>query len=335
MSLISVCKNLFKAQGMTLVLATSGVLLTGCGAGTADGTYTVDVATNSDGTTGITVTPPTTTPTEPAPTAPTEPAHSLSLTSQPSAASIYEGQSQTFSLAYSNSHPVTVSWYKDGALISGATGTSYTVANATTAAAGTYSCAVTDGTLTANCSSFALNVNQIVRITSQPSNQMLNEGLNATFSVTATGTGPLSYQWYFNNQAMTGKTAAQLSLTNILKANEGQYKVVVSNAGSTVTSSVASLSVIANPTGKAKITWAAPTKRANGTTLASSDISGYEVYYSTSASGAMTKLATATAAEASLIVTELASGNHYFAMTTVDKSGVTSAQSSRFQVAIP
>lgn len=334
MSFISVCKNLVKAQGMMLVVASSGVLLTGCGAGTADGTYTVEVQTAENGTTGITVTPPTTTPTEPAPTTPTEPAHALSLTSQPSSASVFEGQSQTFTLGYSNSHPVTVSWYKNGALISGATGNSYTIASATTGSAGNYTCAVTDGTLTANCSTFALTVNQIVKITQQPSNQILNEGLNATLSVTATGTGPLSYQWYFNNQAMTGKTTAQLSLTGITKANEGQYKVVVTNAGSNATSNVASLSVIANPIGKAQLNWQAPTKRADGSNLAANEISGYEVFYSTSASGEMTKLTTTTAAELSLLVDELATGTHYFALTTVDTSGAISSKSSRFSVAI-
>lgn len=329
MLLVSLCKTLLKVQGMALVLTTSGLLLGGCGGGSQSSGST-EPPVQTDGGDGSGTQTGTT---DPTPT-PTPEQHSLSLTSQPSNAVIYEGQNQTFSLAYSNSHPVSVSWYRNGSPISGASGNSYTVANATTGSAGTYSCAVTDGTLTVNCASFSLTVNQIVRITQQPTNQMVNEGVNVSFSVAATGTGPVSYQWYFNDQPLTGKTAAQLSLTDTTSVNGGQYHVRVSNGGSSANSSKATLTVISNPNGIVQLSWNAPTKRADGSTLASSDIASYQVFHGDSATGALAQLTTVTGAELSLQVEELAKGTHYFALTTVDTQGLVSAQSSRIAVAV-
>ena len=45
-------------------------------------------------------------------------------------------------------------------------------------------------------------------ITSQPSSQSVATGAAATFSVVATGTAPLSYQWQIGGAAITGATAA-------------------------------------------------------------------------------------------------------------------------------
>jgi len=334
MSLVSLCKTLLKVQGMALVLTTSGLLLGGCGGGSQSSGSTDTPVQTDGGTTDGSGTQTSGTEPTPAPAPTPEQPHSLSLASQPSNTVIYEGQSQTFSLAYNNSHPVSVSWYRNGSPISGASGNSYTVANATTGSTGTYSCAVTDGTLTVNCASFSLTVNQIVRITQQPSNQMVNEGVNVSFSVAATGTGPVSYQWYFNDQPLTGKTAAQLSLTGTTSVNGGQYHVRVSNGGSSANSSKATLTVISNPNGIVQLSWNAPTKRADGSTLASSDIASYQVFHADSATGALTQLTTVTGAELSLQVEELAKGTHYFALTTVDTQGLVSAQSSRIAIAI-
>ena len=307
------------------MIASSSLLLSGCGGGSADSTKVQSASTGSTETSG------SDTGTDQPTTAP----HSLSLSSQPSSATIYEGQSRTFTLAVSNNYPVTVSWYKDGSKITGASGTSYTVTAATTASAGTYSCSVTDGTLTANCSNFSLVVNQIVRITQQPTNQMVSAGANVSLSVTATGTGPLNYQWYFNSQAMNGKTTAQLDLSNITADNSGNYYCVVRNGGSNATSSTAAVSVVgAAATGSAQVSWSRPTTRADGSTLAAGDIAGYQLYYSPTASGQLTPLTSLTAAELAVQVDDLIVGTHYFALTTTDINGLESAQSSRFSVTI-
>lgn len=59
-------------------------------------------------------------------------------------------------------------------------------------------------------------------------------GQNVTFSVSASGTSPLSYQWNCNSNAITSATNATLTLPNISQAQAGAYSVTVSdNTGAT------------------------------------------------------------------------------------------------------
>lgn len=80
-------------------------------------------------------------------------------------------------------------------------------------------------------------------ITSQPASQTVNPGANATFSVSASGDPPLTYQWNFNNVAIPGATDFTLVLTNVSSANAGDYQVIVANNFGSVTSVVAVLTV--------------------------------------------------------------------------------------------
>ncbi len=81
-------------------------------------------------------------------------------------------------------------------------------------------------------------------ITSQPINQTVTAGSGAMFTVSATGTAPLSYQWRSNNSNIGGQTNSSLSLTNVQPGQSGNmYSVIVSNAFGSVTSSNALLTV--------------------------------------------------------------------------------------------
>jgi hypothetical protein len=77
----------------------------------------------------------------------------------------------------------------------------------------------------------------------QPQSQTFRQGSNVTFAVTASGTPPLRYQWYFEGSALANRTNASLLITNIQPVNGGNYFVVVSNFASAVTSVVATLTV--------------------------------------------------------------------------------------------
>ena len=75
-------------------------------------------------------------------------------------------------------------------------------------------------------------------------------GTTATFEVFAVGSGPVRYQWFKAGIALvdggnvSAAATATLSLTNVLKADEGGYTVGVSDAFGSVTSRVATLTVI-------------------------------------------------------------------------------------------
>jgi len=80
-------------------------------------------------------------------------------------------------------------------------------------------------------------------ITAQPITQAVNQGANATFTVQATGTAPLSYQWRHNSLAIPGATGSVYTRANVQPADMGSYSVVVTNSAGTATSSNAMLSL--------------------------------------------------------------------------------------------
>ncbi|MDW7980099.1 MAG: immunoglobulin domain-containing protein, partial [Verrucomicrobiales bacterium] len=81
-------------------------------------------------------------------------------------------------------------------------------------------------------------------ITAHPQNLTNAVGYEAVFSVSATGTLPLAYQWFFNNAAIPGQTNATLRFTIGSTADAGPYFVVVTNRFGAATSAVATLTVI-------------------------------------------------------------------------------------------
>jgi hypothetical protein len=87
---------------------------------------------------------------------------------------------------------------------------------------------------------------QLPAITVPPANQTVAVGSNALFSVTASGTVPLSYQWEFNTTNLAAATNSSLALTGVQTANAGIYAVVVTNLAGSVTSS-AVLAVLTPP----------------------------------------------------------------------------------------
>jgi hypothetical protein len=83
-------------------------------------------------------------------------------------------------------------------------------------------------------------------ITTQPSNQTVTVGATATFSVVATGTTPLTYQWQKGTTPITGATAASYTTTATTSSDNGsQFEVVVTNSVGTITSNAATLTVTA------------------------------------------------------------------------------------------
>jgi hypothetical protein len=76
------------------------------------------------------------------------------------------------------------------------------------------------------------------RIVSQPQDQTIAQGEDATFNVSATGFGPLRYQWLAGSTPIIGATNAALHFYNVTSNNAASYSVVVSNFfGSTLSAS--------------------------------------------------------------------------------------------------
>ena len=84
-------------------------------------------------------------------------------------------------------------------------------------------------------------------ITLGPFSQTVSEEGNVTFYVTVVSLTQLSYQWYFNNSPIAGATGSSLGLTGVTSKNAGGYYVNVVNAGGSVNSGTATLTVTLTP----------------------------------------------------------------------------------------
>ena len=86
-------------------------------------------------------------------------------------------------------------------------------------------------------------------IITQPMNQTVSPGREATFRVFATGSAPLAYQWYFNGTNLEGATDPTYTTHNVALADSGsQFSCLVSNAYGTMLSSNAVLTAVIRPT---------------------------------------------------------------------------------------
>src|SRR5690348_6904221 len=74
--------------------------------------------------------------------------------------------------------------------------------------------------------------------------QAANLGSTTSFSINATGTAPLWFQWQFNGQDLLGQTNKTLTITNTSPADEGDYQVLVTNLAGSVSTDLARLYVV-------------------------------------------------------------------------------------------
>jgi len=81
-------------------------------------------------------------------------------------------------------------------------------------------------------------------IVSQPEDQTVKAGSNALFSISANGTAPLRYQWYFNGEAIDGATESAFARLAVQEDQAGAYQVIVTNAAGSAASRVATLTVL-------------------------------------------------------------------------------------------
>src|SRR5207247_6680384 len=71
----------------------------------------------------------------------------------------------------------------------------------------------------------------------------ISAGETLLLSVDAGGTPTLAYQWRKNDVNIAGATASTYTKTNVAAADNGDYKVVITNAYGAVTSFVATISI--------------------------------------------------------------------------------------------
>lgn len=85
-------------------------------------------------------------------------------------------------------------------------------------------------------------------IQSQPTDKIVVQGQTATFTVGANGGDKLAYSWLFNGQIIKGASKTSYLISKVQSTDAGSYSVIVSNTWGSVTSSVATLTVVPSAT---------------------------------------------------------------------------------------
>lgn len=166
------------------------------------------------------------------------------LATQPQSQSVSAGTDFSLSVTTAASAlSATYQWRKDGVGIAGATSATYSITGFQAAAAGSYTVAVTNALGTAISAPAVLAIDIPLAITTQPANTTVTSGQSATFSVTAVGNAPLSYQWRRGGFPISGATAANFTMPAARRSDADFYDVVVSNPSGSLTATTVSLSV--------------------------------------------------------------------------------------------
>ncbi|HEY5909474.1 MAG TPA: LamG-like jellyroll fold domain-containing protein [Verrucomicrobiae bacterium] len=167
---------------------------------------------------------------------------------QPQSQTVDWGTPVTFSVAATGTPPLTYEWRKDDVAISGANSAAYSIPSVQTNDAGTYSVLVTNAAGWIISSNAVLTVNLTPPvIVAQPQSQTVNSGGMASFTVSATGTPPLTYEWRKDDVAISGANGAVYSIPSVQTNDAGTYSVLVSNVSGWVISSNAILTVVPPP----------------------------------------------------------------------------------------
>jgi hypothetical protein len=169
------------------------------------------------------------------------------ITAQPVSQSVTAGQIATFSVTTSSS-AVTYQWMKNGVFISGANSSNYSTPVTTITDNGeqfTVSVRNAAGTTSSNSAQLKVTAPVIApTITSQPKAQSVTAGQAAKFSVTATGTAPITYQWSRKGSPIVGATSSGYTTALTAASDNGsQFTVRVSNIAGNVVSNAATLTV--------------------------------------------------------------------------------------------
>ncbi len=155
----------------------------------------------------------------------------VSISSHPTAATVCAGQSNQFCIT-ANGTTISYQWQRNGTNIANATSACYTATQA-----GAYRCVVSNscGSLTSNAAT--LTVNTSPTVTTHPVAGTVCSGDTYSLCVSATGTGPLNYQWQRNSVNIANANAACYAATTT-----GTYRCIITNACGQATSNSAVVS---------------------------------------------------------------------------------------------
>ena len=174
------------------------------------------------------------------------PAVTATFVTEPASATNFAGSTVTVGALVVGTPPFAYQWLQNGKPVSGQTNAALTLSPAQLSDSGDYVLQVDNSGGTTNSSdAYVEIVTAPASIVQGPAPGTRLQGASVTFTVTAGGSLPLSYQWEFNSAPVPGATNASLTLNDLQPSAAGNYSVTVTNAAGKATSSAASLTVVA------------------------------------------------------------------------------------------
>jgi hypothetical protein len=170
------------------------------------------------------------------------------ITTQPIAQNACLNDTVTFVIDVDGTAPFTYQWQFGGSDISGAVDSFYTIQGVTPINAGNYKCVVMNAADTISSNTATLTIHQPPTVNVDPIDQEDCEGESVNFSISATSTTPLSYQWLHDGSEIVGETNNTLTISSIALADSGAYSCIAINTCGSDTSEVALLTVNPIPT---------------------------------------------------------------------------------------
>jgi len=167
------------------------------------------------------------------------------ITNQPNDQVALAGGNATFSVGVEGTEPLYYQWWFNSTnLLGDATNATLTLTNVQAENEGQYLVIVSNAAGVATSSVASLTLAVAPQITRQPVSVEATSGETVAFTVEATGTEPLNYQWWYGETRVPGALSSTLTLSNVQPYYSGNYYVVVANMAGAVTSEVVTLSVV-------------------------------------------------------------------------------------------
>ena len=188
------------------------------------------------------------------------------IVTQPQAVAVAPGADAIVSVVASGNDPLVYQWFFNGAALAGATGPSYTIANAQLANAGSYTVAISNaaGSITSQAAILKVASAALAAtapsFTTQPVGDTVATGHSVTFSAAASGNPVANYQWQVSTDGgstwasiadganYSGTSTGTLTIASVSTAMSGyRYRLAASNAAGATTTASLTLSVAAPP----------------------------------------------------------------------------------------
>lgn len=191
------------------------------------------------------------------------------MVNPPRGSVVNPGQPVVLSVSAGGSDPLTYQWQHQGTNLPGQTGWALVIDAAGAADSGEYRVRVSNAAGVISSAPATLIVRAPPVLVEPPRSRSVPRGGTATFQIAAAGAAPLTYQWWFQGQALSdgehfaGTHTPGLLIRSVQPDDHGAYAVTVANSWGTVTSASAELSIlmIDNP-GYPPALWT--TRSANG-----------------------------------------------------------------------